>query len=201
MKYLSIRETAMMLGISEVTLRRWEKLSKFVPKFRTIGNHRRYSLTQIKELINPDYLKKERKNILYSRVSSVGQKKDLEYQQQILKQYSIENNVTNIIEINDLGSGINFKKKGLKKLVHMIINNEVNTVYLTNKDRLLRFGTELIITIAEEFNTSIKILSEKQETFEETLSKDVLEIITVFSSRLYGKRSHSNINKLKKISN
>lgn len=134
-------------------------------------------------------------------MSSVGQKKDLEYQQQILKQYSIENNVTNIIEINDLGSGINFKKKGLKKLVHMIINNEVNTVYLTNKDRLLRFGTELIITIAEEFNTSIKILSEKQETFEETLSKDVLEIITVFSSRLYGKRSHSNINKLKKISN
>ena len=201
MKYLSIRETAMMLGISEVTLRRWEKLSKFVPKFRTIGNHRRYSLTQIKELINPDYLEKERKNILYSRVSSVGQKKDLEYQQQILKQYSIENNVTNIIEINDLGLGINFKKKGLKKLVHMIINNEVNTVYLTNKDRLLRFGTELIITIAEEFNTSIKILSEKQETFEETLSKDVLEIITVFSSRLYGKRSHSNINKLKKISN
>jgi predicted site-specific integrase-resolvase len=83
----------------------------------------------------------------------------------------------------------------------MIIKNEVNTVYLTNKDRLLRFGTELIITIAEEFNTSIKILSEKQETFEETLSKDVLEIITVFSSRLYGKRSHSNINKLKKISN
>ena len=62
MKYLSIGETAMMLGISEVTLRRWEKLSKFVPKFRTIGNHRRYSLTQIKELINPDYLEKERKN-------------------------------------------------------------------------------------------------------------------------------------------
>ena len=73
-------------------------------------------------------------------------------------------------------------------------------MYLTNKDRLLRFGTELIISISEEFNTKIKFIYEKEETFEERLSKDILEIITVFSSRLYGKRSHKNINKLKKLS-
>ena len=73
-------------------------------------------------------------------------------------------------------------------------------MYLTNKDRLLRFGTELIISISEEFNTKIKFIYEKEETFEERLSKDILEIITVFSSRLYGKKSHKNINKLKKLS-
>ena len=109
-------------------------------------------------------------------------------------------NIKNIKNISDLGSGINFKKKGLKELINLIINNKVDTVYLTNKDRLLRFGTELIISISEEFNTKIKFIYEKEETFEERLSKDILEIITVFSSRLYGKKSHKNINKLKKLS-
>ena len=87
----------------------------------------------------------------------------------------IDNNITNI---SDLGSGINFKKKGLKELINLIINNKVDTVYLTNKDRLLRFGTELIISISEEFNTKIKFIYEKEETFEERLSKDILENIT-----------------------
>lgn len=194
---LSIGEVSIILGVSISTLRRWDKNNKLKPKYRTIGNQRRYLLETIMVLIQPDFNKKKRYNILYSRVSSKGQENDLTYQKEVLTNYSRENKITNIKEISDLGSGINFKKKGLKELINLIINNKVDTIYLTTKDRLLRFGTELIISIAEEFNTKLKFIYEKEETFEETLGKDILEIITVFSSRLYGKRSHKNINQLK----
>lgn len=194
MKILSISEASLFLGISKTTLRRWDLSGYLKPKYRTKGNHRKYDISDLKHLINESDDKKEKYNILYSRVSSVGQKQDLIYQKEILKQYSEENNINNIKEISDLGSGINFHKKGLKELIKLILNSEIETIYLTHKDRLLRFGTELIISICEEFNTKIKFLDEKEESFEEKLSKDVIEILTVFSSRLYGKRSHKNKN-------
>ena len=94
--------------------------------------------------------------------------------------------------IEDLGSGLNFKKKGLNKLIGMIIRKEIDTLYLTHKDRLLRFGSELIVSIAAQFGTKVIFIYQKEESFETTLAKDVLEIITVFSAKLYGSRSHKN---------
>ena len=101
--------------------------------------------------------------------------------------------------IEDLGSGLNFKKKGLKKLINLIISSKIDKIYLAHKDRLPRFGSELVINIAKEFGTEVVILNQKSQTFEEELASDVLEIITVFSARLYGKRSHKNRTKLTKI--
>lgn len=214
MKMLTIKEASLLLGVCCKTLRRWDKNNYLKPKYRTKGDHRRYDLNDIKHLIEPENNEKEnRLNILYSRVSSVGQKNDLEYQKNILLKYSeekklnlsqqscsnypsLEMKVKNIKEISDLGSGINFHKKGLKELIKLIINKKIDTIYLTHKDRLLRFGTDLIISICEEFDTKIIFLNEIDESFEEKLSKDIIEIITVFSSRLYGKRSHKNKNGL-----
>ena len=189
MKYLSISETALMLGISTKTLRRWENNNKFIPEYRTIGNHRRYSINQIKKLINPNYEIKNKINVIDSRVSSHGQKNDLIRQEEYLLKYCKENNIKNVKSIKDLGSGINFKKKGLKTLLNLIINYEIDTIYLTYKDRLLRMGYELIVSIASEFNTKIVVINQVEETFNETLVKDLLEITTVFSSKLYGSRS------------
>ena len=102
--------------------------------------------------------------------------------------------------ISDLGSGMNYHKRGLKKLLSMIINEEINRLVLTHKDRLLRFGAELIFTICEEKNIDVIIINQGNEsTFEEKLAKDVLEIITVFSAKLYGSRSHKNQKLLKKL--
>ncbi len=95
--------------------------------------------------------------------------------------------------IQDLGSGLNYKKKGLRKLIDLILNEEVDRLIITNKDRLLRFGSELIFSLCEHFSVEVIILNRKEDSsYEEDLAKDVLEIITVFSARLYGSRSHKN---------
>jgi predicted site-specific integrase-resolvase len=85
-------------------------------------------------------------------------------------------------------SGLNFKKKGLKEVISIIITSQIDTIYLTHKDRLLRFGSDLVINIAKKFGTKVICLSEKTQSFEEQLATDVLEIITVCSARLYGSR-------------
>ena len=96
--------------------------------------------------------------------------------------------------ITDLGSGMNYYKKGLTNLINQILNNDVKRLVITHKDRLLRFGAELIFSICEAKEVEVVIINQGQEkaSFEEDLAKDVLEIITVFSARLYGSRSKKN---------
>jgi len=95
--------------------------------------------------------------------------------------------------ISDLGSGMNYYKKGLKNLISNILENNVGRLVITHKDRLLRFGAELIFSICESKNVEVLILNKGEETtFEEDLPKDILEIMTVFSERLYGSRSHKS---------
>ena len=95
--------------------------------------------------------------------------------------------------ISDLGSGLNYSKKGLKILLEMVINGKIRRLVLTHKDRLLRFGAELIFALCEARGIEIVIINQGDApSFEEELASDVLEIITVFSARLYGFRSHKN---------
>ena len=96
--------------------------------------------------------------------------------------------------IQDLGSGMNYYKKGLTKLLNLILEGQVKRLILTHKDRLLRFGAELIFAICEAKEVEVIIINKGDENikFEEELAKDVLEIITVFSARLYGSRSKKN---------
>lgn len=88
---------------------------------------------------------------------------------------------------------MNYRKKGLKKLIKLLLQGQVSKIILTHKDRLLRFGSELIFNICSFFGVEVKILEDNEDlTDEQVLAFDVLEIITVFSARLYGKRSHQN---------
>ena len=130
--------------------------------------------------------------IAYARVSSHDQKADLERQKQVLEMYCASNG-WNFEVLSDLGSGINYNKKGLKELIGSIIDGEVGRLVITHKDRLLRFGAELIFSICEAKEVEVVIINKGEDTtFEEDLAKDVLEIITVFSARLYGVRSKKN---------
>ena len=96
--------------------------------------------------------------------------------------------------LQDLGSGLNYHKKGLQQLIRRICDGSVGRLVLTNKDRLLRFGSELIFSLCEMLHVEVVIINQGEQPlgYEEELAQDVLEIITVFSARLYGSRSHKN---------
>jgi predicted site-specific integrase-resolvase len=95
---------------------------------------------------------------------------------------------------------MNYRKKGLNKLLAAILDGDVARLVITHKDRLLRFGSELIFAVCEHHDIEIIILNKKEDaTFEEDLASDVLEIITVFSARLYGSRSNKNKKLLERL--
>jgi putative resolvase len=128
----------------------------------------------------------------YARVSSHDQKRDLARQRELLESYCAANGWKYEV-IEDLGSGLNYNKKGLKKLLTRICSKDIQRLVLTHRDRLLRFGAELIFSLCEYFGVEIVVINASIEsTFEDDLVQDVLEIITVFSARLYGSRSRKN---------
>lgn len=194
---ISIKEASKALGVHPKTLRTWEAEGK-ITSVRTKGNHRRYELSKLLNTKNGSSL-----TIAYARVSSHDQKADLKRQVNVLESYCAKKGWTFEI-IQDLGSGMNYKKKGLVRLIKLICSNQVERLVLSHKDRLLRFGSDLIFMLCENFGTEVIIINRSADSsFEEDLTADVLEIITVFSARLYGSRSHKNkkiIKELKAVS-
>lgn len=189
-KLLSIGAAAKALGVSTSTLRRWEAAGRVVP-VRTEGGQRRYDLAALR----PGLARGAsivRRTVAYARVSSHDQRADLERQKEVLELYCASQGWPFEI-VADLGSGMNYRKKGLKRLLDEILAGDVGRLVLTHEDRLLRFGAELVFALCEAKNVEVVIINQGIDTsFEEDLASDVLEIVTVFSARLYGSRSHSN---------
>jgi excisionase family DNA binding protein len=191
-RLVSIGKAAKILGVSEITLRRWDKDGR-LPSIKTEGGHRRYDISKLKpEAVHKYSFADNRKTVAYARVSGHDQKENLERQKQVLELYC-EKNGWSFEIIADLGSGMNYHKKGLKRLLSSILDGNVGRLVLTHKDRLLRFGAELVFAICEAKGVEVVIINKGEDTtFEEDLATDVLEIITVFSARLYGARSKKN---------
>ena len=186
--HLSISEAASFIGVSSSTLRRYERMGLIKP-MRTIGGHRRYHISELREL-SGESLEQKETTIAYARVSSHDQKDDLQRQISRLESYCKESGGSFLV-LDDLGSGLNYKKRGLKKLIREIISGRVSRIVLTHKDRLLRFGSEIIFYLCSFFGTKIELIEEEKIlSDEETLTRDVIELMTVFSARLYGKRAH-----------
>jgi len=190
-RFVGIGEAAKALGVSITTLRRWEAAGKVVAE-HTAGGHRRYDLAKLRPELFRSTEEAGWTTVAYARVSSHDQKDDLARQKQVLELYCARQGWTFEV-IADLGSGMNYRKKGLKRLLDAIIDGQIGRQVITHKDRLLRFGAELVFAICEAKNVEVVILNQGEDTtFEEDLAKDVLEIITVFSARLYGSRSRKN---------
>ncbi len=191
-RLLSIKQAANQLGVSVSTLRRWDETGVLVAQ-RTPKGHRRYDLSKINPNLTRNKVEQQRKTIAYARVSSHDQKSDLQRQIEILELYCSAQGWSFEV-ISDLGSGMNYHKKGLKRLLDDILDNKIDRLVLTHKDRLLRFGAELVFALCEARQVEVVIINQGENlSFEEELAQDVLEIITVFSARLYG--SHSKKNK------
>lgn len=190
-KFLSIQDAAKHLGVSPQTLRRWERKKKITPSHRTQGGQRRYAVSQLQPFDHSSKIS-DRPTVAYARVSSHDQKEDLQRQAYMLETYCSAKGWTFSV-VKDLGSGMNYNKRGLKQLLEQIMNGQIGRLVLTHKDRLLRFGAELVFSLCAAKNIEVVIINQGDEpSFEEELAKDVLEIITVFSARLYGARSHKN---------
>ena len=187
-RFVKIGKAANILGVSVQTLRRWEREGILLPDRKGLGDTRYYDIDKLMEVKHID----TNLTIGYARVSSHDQKKDLTRQVQCLETFCISNGWKYKI-LKDLGSGMNYRKKGLKELLDLILERKIKRLVLTHKDRLLRFGAELIFALCEARHIEVVIINQDEDvSFEEELARDVLEIITVFSARLYGSRSHKN---------
>jgi predicted site-specific integrase-resolvase len=187
-RFVKIGKAAKLLGVSVQTLRRWEKQQALLPDRKSDGGTRYYDLNKLEGIKEPTH----DLTIAYARVSSHDQKEDLKRQSQLLEAYCSSKG-WNFELIEDLGSGMNYYKKGLKRLLELILNKKIRRLVILHKDRLLRFGAELIFALCQARQVEVVIVNQGEEaSFEEELAKDVLEIITVFSARLYGARSHKN---------
>lgn len=188
MKYYSINEFSKILGVSAQTLRNWDNNGKLHPHHTSSNGYRYYSHEQLSQVMNikPNI---DRKIIGYCRVSSNKQKDDLQRQVENMRMYLISQGKPFEI-ISDIGSEINYKKKGLKELIKLITQNKVEKVVVLYKDRLLRFGFELIEYIASLYNCEIEIIDNTEKSEQQELVEDLVQIITVFSCKLQGKRAN-----------
>lgn len=189
---LNITEASAFLGVHQDTLRRWEREGR-ITSHRTEGGHRRYEQKDLVKLKNPKAT--EKYTVAYCRVSSSDQKEDLKRQIDSVSMYCMAKGYQFKV-ISDLGSGLNYNKKGLKELIDLICSSSIDRIVVNYKDRLIRFGFEMIEHLCSIYNVKIEIINlTEDKTHEEELVEDVLSVITVFSSKLYGTRSH----KAKKI--
>ncbi len=196
-KYVSGSEAANALSITQTTLGKWAD-DGLLDSIRTSGGHRRYDLASLKkdEVEIEDLNKEEeepaedpepsRIKICYCRVSTYGQKDDLDRQ----VKYMTHKYPTYKL-ITDVGSGVNFNRKGLKKLIDYAIEGKLEEVVVSYKDRLCRIGYQLLEYIFKTYSgTNIVVDNHEDQSINEEIAKDILEIITVYSAKIHGMRRY-----------
>ncbi len=194
MRYYTIGQFAKLIGRTPQTLRDWDKKGEFKPHHVAPSGYRYYSQEQLNHFLVIKGIKPDRKVIGYCRVSSNNQKDDLARQVDNMQTYLLAQGKPFEV-ITDIGSGINYKNKGLLELIDLISQNKVEKVVLLYKDRLLRFGYELVEYIASLYDCTIEVIDTTEKTEEQELVEDMIQIVTVFSAKLQGKRA----NKAKKM--
>ena len=187
MKYYSTKKVTEILGVTAQTLRNWDKEGKLKPSYVKSNGYRYYSEESILSYTQERKTKKNLNVVGYARVSSKKQSDDLERQINNLNTY-ISSKYDSFDIITDIGSGINYNKPGLKKLIEKINKKEVDLIIVLYKDRLLRFGFELVEYFAELNNVKIEVLNKIDKNQDEELVEDLVQIITVFSCKIQGKR-------------
>jgi IS element ISTsi1 orfA, putative resolvase len=197
------KDIAQFLGVTTRTLQNWDKDDKIHFQRDTISNRRFMSKDDVIKLLDDngllfdDTIDKKR-DIIYARVSSHDQKAYGDLDRQV--QFLIDSNddLQNVLVLSEVGSGLNDKRKKLQQLLKMVMNNEVNRVFITYRDRLTRFGFHYLETM---FNLKgVEIIIVKQQTevvsVEQELMNDMMSLIASFSGKLYGMRSKQNRKKV-----
>ncbi len=188
MDMLRIGRLAKMLGVHPLTVRRWIYDKKI--KAVKIGKEYRIPYSEYLRLVGESDV--ENKVIIYARVSSKDQEKDLHTQVEYLKRYCDEKGYDVLDVLTDIASGLNENRKGLNKVFEYVTNRKIRKVVVATEDRLTRFGFKYLSTLFKAFNVEIEVVDSKKgfKTPQEELVEDLITIITSFAGRLYGFRSH-----------
>jgi len=186
-QHVTNKKATELLQITPKTLRIWDKEGK-IRTFRTPSGQRRYNLTDIQNIMgrNPSHDQKEK--ICYSRVSSSKQVDDLTRQTAFF-----QSKFPNHIMVTDVGSGINWKRKGFKTILDKAMHHTISEVVVAHRDRLCRFAFELLEWIFHQNGVKLVVLDqENEQSTEQELSDDILSIIHIYSRRKMGKRRYKN---------
>jgi excisionase family DNA binding protein len=192
-KLYRMTKAAERLGVTAQTVKTWIYSGK-LHTLRTVGGEHRIPESEIHRILG---IPQEKKNVIvYSRVSTQGQKDDLETQGKLLEKIAVERGFSNIVKISDIGSGLNQKRRGLLQMFKMVDSNDVDTIIVNYKDRLTRFGFDYLASYFKSHGVSIIVINETEiQDPQKELVDDLIAIVTSFSGKIYGMRS----NKAKKI--
>jgi putative resolvase len=192
-KYYSIGQVCEIVGVTPKTLRRWDKSGKLRPDVRTGGGHRRYSETTLRQFLGAPLPlpASERTVILYARVSSRAQKDDLNNQVDALKRFCLGAGQPYDDVWTDYGSGLNYRRPKFRRLILDALNGHIEKIVVAHKDRLARFGYDLIDDILTHCGVEMVVInrSEKSEFMQE-LAEDLIAIVQHFCAKFYGQRSY-----------
>lgn len=197
MKIYRPHEFASLIGKSVQTLQRWDR-EGILKAYRAKTNRRYYTHEQYLEYIGQKATS-EKKNVVYYRVSSSGQRGDLLNQRKALEDFCVARGVEVSEWLNDIGSGLNYTRKNFLLLMEMVERGEVAQIIIAHKDRLVRFGFEWFDSFCKNHGTKILVMNNESLSPEEEMTKDLLSIIHCFSSRLYGLRKYKK--KIKEMIN
>jgi predicted site-specific integrase-resolvase len=183
-----IAEFSKRLGVSAHTLRRWDKEGKLTPS-RTMGGQRIYTELDFQKALRMRVDEKPKRTVIYCRVSSPNQKDDLQSQIQAMEMFCLGRGL--IAEtITEIGGGMNLSRKKFMQLVTDIISGEVGTVIIAHKDRLARFGFDLVDNLAKQYGCEIIVVNREELSPQQEMVEDLMSIIHTFSCRLYGLRKY-----------
>ena len=192
MKRYKVGEFAKLLNVTVKTLQNWDKQGT-LKAYRTPTNQRFYTeeqLNQILNLSNSNQIKKQGLKIGYCRVSTDNQKNSLGNQEEYLRSYTNAKGVILDEVLSDIGSGINYNRKNFNKILELVEAGEISEIYVTYKDRFVRFGFDWFNTFCEKHGAKIIILNQPSTSPEQELAEDLLNIVTVFSARSHGLRTY-----------
>lgn len=190
-------DVAKLFNVTPRTIQQWDR-EGLIGFDRTLTNRRKVSKEKLIAYLktrNMFYEEegKEKKDIIYARVSTQGQVKQGDLDRQVSYIISQIPDLRNLVVLKETGSGLNSKRKKIQQLIRMIMNDEVNRIFVTYKERLTRFGFEYIETICNMKGVEIVILQDKEEkTIEQELAEDIMMLLASFSGKLYGLRNHKN---------
>lgn len=184
------KEMAKRLGITVQTLQNWDNNGK-LKAHRTPTNRRYYTEDQYQTYTGLQNNTK-RLNVLYARVSTYGQKDDLQNQLVFIRQYANAKGIIINQEFTDVGSGLNYKRKKWNQLLNMVMQDKINQIFVTYQDRFIRFGFDWFDNLCKQHGTKIIVINNPHTSPDQELVSDLISIIHVFSYRLYGLRKYKN---------